>query len=124
MANKVVFPARPGAPLSKAVKANGFLFLTGHVAGPQDQVDPNDIRSQTRGTLENLKRTLGECGASLEDVVRATVYLTDMADFEGMNEVYREYFPEDPPARSTIGVKELGAPVYRIEIDLVAVVND
>lgn len=123
MVKKTIFAGKPGAPLSKAVQANGFLFLTGHVGGPVAQIDATDIRAQTRGTLENLKRTLGECDAGLEDVVRATVYLTDMGDFTGMNEVYREYFPADPPARSTIGVKDLGSPEYRIEIDLIAAVE-
>lgn len=121
--SKVVYAGRPGAPLSKAVKANGFLFLTGHVAGPVDKVDAGCIRSQTTGTLENIQRTLKECGASLEDVVRATVYLTEMSDKSAMNEAYITFFPNDPPARSCIGVKELGAPEYRIEIDIVAAVG-
>ena len=124
MANKTVYAGKPGAPLSKAIKANGFLFLTGHVAGPRDQVDAGDIGSQTSGTLENIKRTLTECGASLEDVVRVTIYLTDMADFAAMNDAYRAFFPQDPPARSTIGVKELGSPEYRIEVDVIAAVDE
>lgn len=124
MSHKTVYASRPGAPLSKAVKANGFLFLTGHVAGPKDQVDPNDIASQTKGTLENIKRTLGECGASLADVVRVTVYLTDMADKPGMDAAYKEFFPTDPPARSTLGVKELGGPEYKIEVDVIAAVAE
>ncbi|HWV23449.1 MAG TPA: RidA family protein [Thermomicrobiales bacterium] len=122
--SKVVYAGKPGAPLSKAVKANGFLFLTGHVAGPAANIDANSIASQTTGSLENIQRTLKECGASLEDVVRVTIYLTDMADKKEMNEAYIAFFPNDPPARSCIGVKELGGPEYRIEIDVVAAVED
>ena len=111
-------------PLSRAVESQGLLFLTGRVAGPKDQIDSGDIRSQTSGTLSNTPRTPGECGATLEDVVRETIYLTDMADFGAMNEAYREFFPVDPPARSTLGVKELGSPEYRIESDVIAAVGD
>jgi 2-iminobutanoate/2-iminopropanoate deaminase len=124
MSNKTVYASRPGAPLSKAVKANGLLFLTGHVAGPKDQIDANSIESQTKGTLENISRTLGECGATLENVVRVTVYLTDMADKAGMDEAYKKFFPTDPPARSTIGVKELAGPEYKIEVDVIAAVTE
>ncbi|MCA9832423.1 MAG: RidA family protein [Thermomicrobiales bacterium] len=121
MSNKVVFTGKPGAVLSKAVKAGGFLFLTGHVAGPKDQIDATSIDSQTRGTLESISRTLKECGASMEDVVRVTVYLTDMNNKPGMDAAYREFFPIDPPARSTIGVKELGGDEYLIEVDVIAI---
>lgn len=124
MAKKEVFLSKPDSPFAKAVKANGFLFVTGHVAGPQDKVDPNDIRSQTRMTLENLKRTVESCGASFEDAVRVTVYLTDVKDFDAMNEVYKQFFPTEPPARTTIGIKELAGPAYRIEIDMIVAVDN
>lgn len=124
MSNKVVFASKPGAVLSKAVKAAGLLFLTGHVAGPKDKIDATSIESQTKGTLENIARTLKECGSSMEDVVRVTIYLTDMSNKEGTNSAYREFFPVDPPARSTVGVKELGGEEYLIEVDVIAVAND
>ncbi len=122
MSAKTVLPARPGAPFSKAVKANGFWFVTGHVAA-KEGLDPTDIAQQTRGTLENLKRTLGECGVGMENVVRATVYLVNMSDFAAMNAVYKEYFPVDAPARTCFGVKELATPDYLVEIDVVALAD-
>lgn len=123
MAKKEVILSKPGSPFAKAVKANGFLFVTGHVGGPLDQIDPDDIRSQTRMTLENLARTLESCGVSMSDAVQVKVYLTDMRDFDSMNEVYKQFFPENPPARTTIGVKELASPEYRVEIDLICALD-
>lgn len=124
MSSKVVFAGKPGAVLSKGVKAGGLLFLAGHVAGPKDQIDPTSIESQTKGTLENIARSLKECGSSLEDVVRVTIYLTDMGNKADMDAAYREFFPVDPPARSTVGVKELGGEEYLIEVDVIAVARD
>lgn len=120
MSRKEVFAGKPGAVLSKGVKAAGLLFLTGHVAGPKDQIDPSSIESQTKGTLENIARSLESCGSKMEDVVRVTIYLTDMANKPAMDAAYREFFPVDPPARSTVGVKQLGGDEYLIEIDVIA----
>lgn len=124
MSGKVVFPGKSESPLSKGVKAGGLLFLSGHVAGPKDKIDPTSMESQTRGTLQNIARSLGECGSSLEDVVRVTIYITDMSLKPGMDAAYREFFPSDPPARSTLGIKELASPEYLIEIDVVAIARD
>jgi 2-iminobutanoate/2-iminopropanoate deaminase len=113
---------KPGMPYSKAVKANGFLFVSGNVA-----VDPEtgakgegDIKDQTRLVLKNLKQIVEDAGSSFEDVVRVNVYLTNIGDFKGMNEVYKEFFPDSPPTRTTVGVKELSSPVFIVEIDLIA----
>lgn len=124
MSSKVVFAGKPGAVLSKGVKAGGLLFLAGHVAGPKEAIDPTSIESQTKGTLENIARSLNDCGCSLEDVVRVTIYLTDMNNKPAMDAAYREFFPVDPPARSTVGVKELGGDEYLIEIDVIAAARD
>lgn len=124
MAHKKTIPNAPGAILSRAVISNGLAFLAGHVPQPAEKVDPNDITSQTHLTMEGIKDTLAACGCTLDDVVRVTIYLTDMADFQAMNAAYREYFPSDPPARTTIGVAGLAAPEFRIEIDIIAAIPE
>ena len=109
-------------PLSKVVKANGFLFLSGEASidWSTKETVRGDVRVQTRQTLENIERTLASVGSSLVKVVKTTVFLTDVADFKVMNEVYREFFGDEPPARSTIGVAGLARPDLVVEIELVA----
>jgi len=111
-------------PYAQAIKADGFLFTSGQIA-----LDPTtgklidgDISAQTRRVLENLKAVLEAGGSSLDRVVRATVYLTDLSTFSTMNEIYAEYLGHTRPARSTVGVAALplGASV---EIDLVAIAH-
>lgn len=123
MGRKQALPGKAGSPFSKAVKANGLWFVTGHVTSKEDMV-VGDIGAQTRGTLRNLQRTLTECGCTMNDVVRCTVYLTNINDFANMNEAYKEFFGAEPPARTTIGIKELASPDYLIEIDLIALANE
>ena len=109
-------------PYSRAVKANGFLFLSGNV--PVDLVTgakcEGGIKEQTSLVLNNLKSIVEECGSSFEDVVKVNVYLTNMKDFSGMNEVYKEFFPDNAPTRTTVGVQELSHPAFIVEIDLMA----
>jgi len=109
------------SPLSQAVKAGGFIFISGQV--PVDsktrKVVSEDFAVQTRFVLDSLKGIAEAAGASLAQVVKTTVFLTDMARFEEMNRIYREYFPEEPPARTCIGVKELPRS-SQIEIEAVA----
>ena len=112
----------PGAtPYSQVVEANGFVFLAGQVGTGPDGHDvvPGGIRPETRATLDNVGRLLRALDLGYEDVVRCTVYLVDMADFAAMNEVYRTYFPDEPPVRATIGVAALAGP-FRVEIDVTA----
>jgi len=113
---------KPGAPYSTAIKANGFLFVSGNVP-----LNPNTgatveggIREQTRQVLENLRAIVESAGCSMKQVVRVGVYLTDVGDFAAMNEVYREFFPVNPPTRTTVGIAALARPEFKIEIDLVA----
>lgn len=106
---------RPDAPYAKAVKANGFLFVSGNVATAD-----GTIEGQTRQVLETLKETTEDLGASFEDIVKVNVYLTDMGNFNAMNDVYKEFFPSEPPTRTTVGVKELAREEFLIEIDLMA----
>jgi len=117
-------PHAPAAigPYSQAVVSNGFAFLSGQI--PLDpatgKIIEGGIGEQTERVLENLKAALESCGSSLAQVVKTTVYLKDMDEFARMNEVYARYFPEKPPARSTVEVARLPRDV-RVEIDCIAV---
>jgi 2-iminobutanoate/2-iminopropanoate deaminase len=116
---KKVYPSALPYPFSAAVRAGGLLFLSGQV-GVRDGRTGEGIEEQTRFTLENIRDTLAEAGGSLEDVVKVTVFLTDMSLWPAMNDVYREYFPHDPPARSALGATGLALPDLLVEIECVA----
>ena len=110
-------------PYEQAIKANGFIYTAGQI--PIDPKTGNlvegDISAQTRQVLENLKAVLEAGGSALDRVVKATVFLKNMADFAPMNEVYAQYLGSAKPARSTVAVAELPRGAL-IEIDLVALV--
>ena len=108
-------------PYSQAIRANGFVFVSGQVA-----LDPvtntlvtGDIAFQTDRVLKNLNGILKDSGTGLEKVVKATVFLKNMNDFTAMNEVYGRYFSSAPPARSTVEVARLPKDVL-VEIDVIA----
>lgn len=110
------------APLSMGVRVGNLVFVSGQVPmRPGSSAAPDGIEAQTRVVLENIRAVLAEAGADLGNVVKTTVFLTDMADFPAMNRVYGSYFDEDPPARSTIEVK-LAVDV-KVEIEAIAVVE-
>ena len=113
-------PAAIG-PYSQAVKAGGFLFLSGQMAldPASGQVVEGDVRAQTERVLQNLQAVLAAAGSSLAAVVKTTVFLADMNDFAAMNEVYGRFFSSDPPARVTVQVARLPKDVP-VEIDLIA----
>jgi 2-iminobutanoate/2-iminopropanoate deaminase len=108
-------------PYSPAIRANGFIFVSGQ--GPIDaatgEVVREDIRQQTRLVLDNISAILTAAGSSLDKVVKNTVYLGDIEDFAEMNEVYAEFFPSDPPARTTIEAANLPLGID-VEIDVIA----
>ena len=110
-------------PYSQAVVSNGLAFLSGQI--PLDpatgQIIEGDIAVQAARVLDNLKAVLEACGSSLDQVVKTTVYLKDMAEFARMNEVYARYFTQNPPARATVEAARLPRDV-RVEIDCIAVV--
>lgn len=108
-------------PFSQAIRAGGFVFVSGQVAlDPATQkVVEGDVAAQTEQTLKNVSAILSAAGTSIGRVVRAGVYLRDMKDFGAMNEVYARWFPSEPPARTTIEVSRLPLDV-RVEIDVVA----
>jgi 2-iminobutanoate/2-iminopropanoate deaminase len=113
-------PAAIG-PYSQAVIANGFLFTAGQVAlDPASmQVVEGDVVAQTEQVLRNLGAVLASAGASWTDVVKTTVFLTDMRDFARMNDVYAQVMGDARPARSTVQVSGLPRGVL-VEIDLIA----
>ncbi len=108
-------------PFSQVVEANGFVFLAGQVGlapGGTGAV-PGGIEAETRQMLDNVGRLLRAVGLDYANVVKATVYLRDFADFPAMNAVYRTYFPTEPPTRTTLGVTALAAD-FSIEIEVMA----
>ena len=122
-ANKQVYnrpDARPGV-LSPAVRVGDMLFLSGVMGTIQGGgMAEGGIEGQTRQALENVKSALALAGATMSDVAKCTVFLTDAANFQGMNKAYREFFPTDPPARSTVVAEALVAPGALIEIECIA----
>jgi 2-iminobutanoate/2-iminopropanoate deaminase len=117
-------PAAVG-PYSQAVRAGSTIYCAGQI--PLDpksgQIVSQDISEQTRRVLDNVTAILRAEGLTFENIVKTTIFLTDLADFQTVNEVYGSYFEKDPPARSTVQVAALpkGA---RVEIEVIAVADD
>ena len=111
-------------PYSQAVRAGGFLFLSGQVAlDPRTgQLVGSDIKQQTRQVLENVRAILEAAGSSLRQVVKCTVFLADMNDFGPMNEEYGSFFQDQPPARTTVQVAKLPRGAL-VEIDVIALAS-
>ena len=113
-------PSATGLPFSEAVVADGLIFVAGAMGTGENPMQVSgDIATQTRRTLENIDRTLKAQGSSLERAVSMMVYLKNAADFAAMNEVYKTFFPKDPPARTTI-VADLVLPEGLVEMSAVA----
>jgi enamine deaminase RidA (YjgF/YER057c/UK114 family) len=108
-------------PYSYGLRSGDTLYLSGLIArnGRDNSAVPGDIAVQTRVVIDNAKELLGAAGLSLPHVVSNRVFLPNLADFDGMNRVYREYFPEGPPVRATVGAA-LAGPQNRVEMTLVA----
>jgi 2-iminobutanoate/2-iminopropanoate deaminase len=117
-------PAAIG-PYSQAIKAGGFVFASGQIpTDPQTgQFVAGGIAEQTEQVLKNLRAVLEAAGSSLDQVVKTTVFLADMKEFSGMNEVYARFFPEPPPARATVAVAGLPRDAM-VEIEVVALVSE
>ena len=113
---------KAGGHYSHAVIANGMVYVSG-----QGPVDPatgkmsDNFAEQIRQTIRNLQTILKGAGADLKDIVKVNAYLTDLTRFPEYNEVYKEFFPSDPPARTTIGCQLYG---IQVEINCVAVLPD
>ena len=113
----------PGTRFSEIVKVGNTLYLSGKIGSvPGQGLVEGGIQAETRQTLENIKATLEQNGASMSQVVKVTVFIADIAEFGQMNEIYTTFFTENPPARSTVAVSGLAANA-RIEIECIAVIN-
>jgi len=112
---------QPGGMLSAAVRVGPMLYLSGQLGTDPAtrQLATGGIGPETRQALENIKRLVEENGSAMHRVVKCTVFLADITDFAAMNEVYRTFFPTDPPARSTVAVAGLVRQA-RVEIECMA----
>ena len=110
-----------GAPYSQAIRANGLVFVSGQLSLRPDHAEivGDGIAEQTEQVFANLKTILEAAGSSLDRVVKTTVYLRNFGDFQGMNEVYRRYVGDVPPARATVEVSALPSGAL-VEIDAIA----
>lgn len=118
---QVINARRPLGPYSGAIRVGNTVWVSGHLGldPATGELVPGGVGAETRRTLESLREVLEEAGFGLSDVVRATVFLTDIGDYAAMNEVYAEFFKASPPARACVEVSGLvkGA---RVEISCVA----
>ena len=107
-------------PISKAVRAGDYVFLSGQLGlGADGKLVGDDISSQTKQTMENIKNLLADAGCELENVIKATVWLVDTKDFVAFNKVYSEYFSQNPPARSAV-CSSLVIPGGLVEVEVLA----
>jgi len=104
----------PRAPYSEGVRHGGLIFLAGKTGGPGE----SGVQPETRRTLESIEDALERFGSSIDRVVKCTVFLVDMEEWGAMNEVYAEFFPENKPARTAVGIS-LGGDT-RVEIECIA----
>lgn len=122
MKKEISTTAAPGAigPYSQAVQAGNLIFVSGQLPiNAETGAMPDDIKGQTRQSIANIKAILAEAGASLDNVVKTTVFLADMSYFAPMNEVYAEEFKKVFPARCAFAVKELPKQAL-VEIEVIA----
>ena len=121
MAAPEFIAAGPNAPFSQAVRVGRTIYLSGMLGmTAEGQLAPGGIQPETRRTLENIKAALEPLGATMDDVVKCTVFLADMAEWAAMNEVYVTFFPKSKPARSAVAVSGLARDA-RVEIECIAV---
>jgi 2-iminobutanoate/2-iminopropanoate deaminase len=109
-----------GAPYNQAIVAGGFVFVAGQLGlTPDGTMVEGGIAEQTERVLRNLGAILDEAGSGLDRLVKTTVFLTDLADFAAMNEVYARHVGDTPPARSTVGIAQLPSGAL-VEIEAIA----
>jgi 2-iminobutanoate/2-iminopropanoate deaminase len=113
---------KPAGPYSHAVVSGGFVFISGQgPVDPETGTMPDAFADQVRQTLKNVRTILEAAGSSLDNVVKVNAYVTDLTRFQEFNEVYKDFFTYDPPARTTVGTSLLG---FLVEIDCIAAVPE
>ena len=119
------FQPRPAFPYSPGTRGGNMVFTAGQVAWDKtgNVIGLNDVRAQTIQTLSNVKAVLEEGGATLSDVVKCNVYLKDMKDFQVMNAEFAKFFPESPPARTTVQTP-MAEPEMLVEIEAIAYIGE
>lgn len=121
---KRAFGPDSASPFTSGLMAGDFAFVSGQIGrDPKTGVTGKTVREQTETTIANLTAVLAEAGLELGDVVKTTVFLTDVTTIEEMNAVYRHAFPEPRPTRSTVGVSGLASPELKVEIEAIACVR-
>lgn len=113
------------ATLSPGVRVGDLLYTSGQLPNKPGTREPMDstMQGQTRQTLENIKAIVEAAGSTMANVVKCTVFLVDVKDFGAMNSVYREFWPKDPPARSTVVVAALVSAGAKLEVECVAAIG-
>ena len=111
-------------PFSEAVRVGNVLYLSGKIGVVPGSLElvPGGIQAETRQTLENIRTTLEKYGSSMAEVVKCTVFLADIAEWAAMNEIYVQFFPVNPPARSALGSSGLALGA-RAEIECIAIIS-
>ncbi len=113
---------KPAGPYSHAVVANGLVFISGQ--GPVDPATgtmPDAFADQVRQTFRNVQAILEAAGSSIDNIVKVNAYVADLTRFQEFNKIYGEFFQEEPPARTTVGVSLLG---FWVEVDCIAVLKE
>ena len=118
----ITVPNAPQRPFSPGIKAGGYIFTSGQtgITNPETGEELKGIEAQTRQCLENIKRVLEIAGSSMDNVVKTTVFITNVADFAKMNDVFITYFPQSPPTRSTIVTGLVNSSMV-VEIECIAI---
>jgi 2-iminobutanoate/2-iminopropanoate deaminase len=106
--------------LSGAIRVGDMLYLSGQLPGSREAPMDSTIQGQTKQALDKIKGIVEAAGAKMEHVVKCTVFLVSGADFQGMNQAYREFWPKEPPTRSTVVVAALVSPGAKLEIECMA----
>ncbi|MCB0410783.1 MAG: Rid family detoxifying hydrolase [Flavobacteriales bacterium] len=108
-------------PYSQAIKTDNFVFVSGQIAlKPTGEFDTSSIEAETKQVMENIHAIIKASGTTMDQVVKSTIYSTNLKNYSKINEVYGSYFPKDPPARETVEVKSLPKGAH-VEISVIAV---
>jgi 2-iminobutanoate/2-iminopropanoate deaminase len=109
------------ATLTPGIREGNILYVSGQLGTSRDAPD-STIQGQTKRALENVQKIVEAAGSTMANVLKCTVFLADVKDFAGMNSAYTQFFPKEPPARSTVAVAALVSPTAKVEIECIAAV--